>query len=384
MSLARTVTQIAGVLSLAFLPAQASAQAGEDPHDRQRIAVEIEYLCKKVGFFEQHWMRLAAQKLFKGSAAEQREAAATKTDTANGLANERTRQTAAYAARAKALGCGTEAEAYLIPAIRTGWVEVGVAVQTAVQFELIEGPYKRIMTDEQKRLGSAVHATMRSRLGESFAQASTEIDRRMALLSVERSKGMVNLASASGIFVEMTLTADPVFTTARFAQAMTAAGYAPREVPIGDGADPGILLTPTRPGGTRMIALALPKKFRIPTGMQAWADAQGMLAVSEDGSLVLAAIQPESATLPAKLRGVLSSRQGSPGHGTRLTTPCPGTLCFAFKAADYEAQASYGSISHDAIITTRDANYPAANANEAVTVRAARLKAARGALAGLN
>ena len=375
---------VIAMLGLLAAPALAApAPPAEDMHDRLRIAAEIDRACAKFGFFEQYWMRRATGRLFSGSAAEARIAAARKAEPVTGAAKAKQQLADGYAARAKALGCGKETDGYVLDAVLAGWIDVGVALQTSVQLDALAGQYRRPMTDEQKRLGASVLATMRNRLGTRQGAVEARIDERMRALAPVRAQGMANPATAPATYLEMAFTADPLFSSTRFVQAMSAAGYVPREVPLGD-EEPGIVLTPTKPGGKRYFALGLPSDLRIPTGAGKSIPASGMLALDDGGNLLIALIDPPAAALPANLRAVLTARHGNPARAERLAADCPGTQCFAFRAADHEKQAGFGSTSHDAMITARDLDYPTEGAGEALTARTARLKSARTALATLK
>lgn len=373
------LTAVLAMLAALTMAAPASA-APEDAYERLRIASELEYRCGKLAWLEQNWLNVAGNEAFDRSSAK------AAFDKAADRAAERKRHREGIVQRAGQLDCSGEGERYLLDGLQAAWVSAGVRFAFVTQRARLaaQGKPALDLTPEERQLAELFGGLLRRRFGQQLQAFEQQVGQRLQAMAAERPEGTLSV-------YEMLYGSGQLLDDVRFMRAIEGPGYVAREVPLGDGSATTQLSPPdgaapkaaADAGGLpRAVLVSDVSRFNIRVDRDKWVEAHGFVSLGADDALYVVAIAPDAATLPATVRAVLDADKGPPVEGTRVTGPCPGTLCFRFPRSGYDRQAKLaGVLQHRAFITARPENQLTKDKREAISAFLTRIEEARRKLA---
>ncbi len=309
---------LVAAMAVASPTAQAEDAIAEDAYDILKMAIELDLKCTVFPYFEQRYLRIAANRAYRTSRAKQSvDTSADPTKAAADVA-------LMYRDRAKATACES-AGTYLSQGRGQAYAELGQAMLTAqyLRGQATPAPGFGPLTDEQRQLFGA------------FAQAGSQaygadweaMDRYIQQVATARMQELSTL-SEGGRLISLAFDWDIAFATVRFQIAATTAGYVPRLQLLGNGME-GIAMD----AGNlhpHLILAAGPQKVRIRLLSGEPVDAYTFLGIMPDGGALVAVYGEGAATLPQGIRQRLL--EGVPVDGKRYTEGCPFDACFRIPA----------------------------------------------------
>lgn len=315
-----TVAFVSALVVAVITASVAGAQdvAGkDDAYDILSMAIELDLKCPALQYFEQRFLRIAANRSYDASRARQVVIAANDPSQAASDLHQ------GYRHRAEDIECRS-AGTYLSQGRGEAYAQLGQALVTAqyLRGQATIAPGFAALTDEQRQLVGA------------FAQAGAQaygtnwqaMDGYIQQVAARRMQELGEKNEAVRL-VELSTDWDAAFTTIRFQAAAAASGYVPRIARLAN-AEEAVFMD-AGSSLPRLIVAGGPQSIRVPLLSGEAAAAYSFFAVMPDGSALVAVYGEGAAALPPGVRQRLL--QSVPVDGERFTDDCPFEVCFRIR-----------------------------------------------------
>lgn len=317
------LTSLFGACAAALLVAAAGTASAEDvvpddAYDILSMAIEIDQKCTVLPYFEQRYLRVAANRAYELSAAKKVVDASADTSQAAADVEQK------YRDRVKATDCQNPGT-YLSQGRAQAYAQLGQALLTAqyLRGQDTVAPGFSSLTDEQRQLFGAFAQAGAQAFGTDWAT----MDGYIQQVATARMQDLATKGDAARL-IELAFDWDLAFATIRFQVLAAAAGYFPRLERLANGWE-GIVMD----GGTarpRLLVVSGPALMHVPLMSGDTRQAYSLVAVLPDGGLLVGLYGEDAANLPAKVRQRLV--EGVPVDGERFTENCPFDICFRVTA----------------------------------------------------
>jgi hypothetical protein len=299
-------------------PARAEDVARQDAYDILSMAIELDLRCTSLPYFEQRYLRVAADRAYEASSA--RLTVAASADRAQATADI----AQAYRDRAGGIAC-QEAADYLSQGRTQAYAQLGQALLTAqaLRGQAAVAPGFSPLTGEQRQL----FAVFSQAGAQTFGADWGTMDAYIQQVATIRLQDLATKGEAARL-IELGIDWGRAFATLRFQAAATAASYVPRLARLANGGEAIVM-----DGGTarpRLVVVAGPQLVKVPLLSGPALDVYSFFAVMPDGSALVALYGEGASALPAGIRQRLT--EGVPVDGERLAQDCPFDACFRVAA----------------------------------------------------